>query len=649
MNTLAKPLPQDARASRALLRHHMLINALLGGAALLAGWILSRTDGESLAVHVMLAISFGLCGVYAVGEAWASLRRRRFDIHVIMVVGAVLAACIGEVYEGALLLFLFVLAGALEDLATGRAEHAVRQLGERFPEHAIVQRDGGRVTVPLDEVRVGDRLIVRPGDRVACDGRVVAGYSSVDESAITGEYLPKSKRSGDPVYAGTLNGDQTLEVNVKKVAGDSTLARVVRLVQQARDRKPRTESLIERVGKVYGPVVLLGAAAMCLLARYGYDESWNAAVYRSITVLIVASPCALMLASPVPILAAIAQAARRGIVAKGGIHFERLAGARTMFLDKTGTLTTGRVRLAHIEPIDGASANDIVRTAAALERDSSHPLAAAVLNELASRGLSPEPAQDVRVKPGFGVAARCDGVEIRLGRPEWVLPLLRDRARASAETILRRHAVAGRSSVVIGGNGVAGVLAFEDTPRPGAAALGDQLRAAGIHRVELLTGDRRAAAEALQRELHLDVAHAELLPDQKLALVEQCAARGDGVVMLGDGVNDAPALARADVGIAMGGIGSDTALDAADFVLLHDRIEALPELVALARRTQRIILQNIVFALGVIVVLVTWAAVSANPVLSLGVIGHEGSTLIVAANGLRVLSIRDRAQSKSRP
>lgn len=623
----------------------MLAASIAGGIALLAAWLNEKAGGNPVVGHTLLALCYVLCGVFAVQRAWEPLRRFQIDIHIMMLVGAVLALCIGHPEEGALLLFLFALSGSLEILATGRAERAVHHLGEQFPTEAIVERDGRRQTVRLEEVRVGDRLIVRPGDRVACDGMVSEGFSHVDESAITGEFLPRGKSVGEPVYAGSLNGEQTLAVRVTRAAAESTLARVAELVRTARAQRTKMETLIDRVGRVYGPAALGASLLMLLVARYGYAESWANATYRAIALLIVASPCALMLSTPVPILCAIANAARHGIVAKGGAYFERLARSRVFFVDKTGTLTTGHVRLADIRVIRGQGANDreVLRMAAALERDSTHPLATAIVEAARQRGVVPALVEAVRNHAGLGIAGRVDGHDLRLGRAAWAMQreeLSRDdpvlRAVQEGEAL-------GRTSVVLAGNGTTAVLSFEDTPRPGVENLANNLRQAGISRVELLTGDRQGVAAAMVQRAGLDAGHSELLPADKLARVGRTVEEGHGVVMLGDGVNDAPALARADVGIAMGGIGSHTALESADFVLLHDRVEMLPALVRLARRTRRIMLQNVTLALGVIVLLAIWVALTGRPILSLSVIGHEGSTLLVVANGLRVLSRFDEA------
>lgn len=619
-------------------RRLKLTAAGIGGATLLAAWLAGQFDLTASGRSVLLFISFGACGLFAAADAWRSLRRFRFDINVIMLVGALLAAMIGQPAEGALLLFLFVLAGALEELATDRAESAVKSIGDQFPEHAQVERNGRRETVRVAQIETGERLIVRPGDRVACDGDVIDGASAVDESAITGEFMPHDKQAGDPVFAGSLNGDRTLTVRVTRPAATSTLARVAEQVRQARQHKSQVETLIERIGAWYGPILPIAATALTLFSHWASDTSWTDAAYRGITLLIVGSPCALILASPVPVLAAIAVAARRGVIARGGAHFERLATARTLFVDKTGTVTTGRVRLTHVVPLNGATEAQALAGAAALERDSAHPLAKAVLRAAAERNIESHLADNVRIIAGHGVLANINGHPARLGRPEWALQEVDAALHASAKQTMRDQEHAGRTPVLFVGNGSVAVLAFEDTIRDEMDDWTARLHAVGVRRVEMLTGDRRGVAEPMATRLGFDACHAELLPEDKLHHVRTAVAqqRG-GVAMIGDGVNDAPALAGADVGIAMGGIGSDTALGAADFVLLHDRVDVVPWLIDLSCRTRRIILQNVTFALSVIIALATWTAFTAEPSLSLGVIGHEGSTLIVVANGLRVL------------
>ncbi len=640
------PLSRET-VRRLIVRHHILVAAAVGGVALIVAWWAEHVDVRPRLSLAAMSVTLVTCGAYAVARAWESLRQRDIGIHFMMLVGAVLAVFVGHPIEGALLLFLFVLSTALEDLATGRAERAVQFLGTQFPAEALVERDGRRVVLPLPQVRAGDRLIVRPGDRVACDGDVFEGVSHVDESMITGEFMPRSKSPGSPVYAGSLNGEAALHVRVTRPAAESTLAKVAELVQSARRQKTRLESLIDRIGRHYGPIVLCAALVMTLVARYGYGEVWTAAVYRAIAMLIVASPCALVLATPVPILAAIATAARSGIVAKGGVYFERLATAQRMFFDKTGTLTTGRPRLARVASLDGTDASAVLRLAAELERDGTHPLAEAIregcdhANGYAAQRASKdarEAAADIRIRAGMGVTARMGDREIRLGRCEWAAEVLNESQRAALGALLGDEASNGRTTVLLAAAERSGLLWFDDTERPGAASCIPGLRRAGIRRIELLTGDRRAVGRAMAERFGLDDEHSELLPADKLARIDEAVRSGEGVVMVGDGVNDAPALARADVGIAMGGIGSHTALDAADFVLLHDRVDALPGLVRLARAARRVMLQNVTFALAVIVMLAAWVALAERPILSLSVVGHEGSTLLVVLNGLRVLS-----------
>lgn len=609
--------------------------AAVGGAALFLAYIVSTSGGSSRTAIGLLAVTLIVCGIFAARAAWESLAARRLDINVMMLLGAGLAVAVGEPFEGALLLFLFVLANGMEELARGRAEIALHELKQKFPDQAVVERGGERSTIGLHEVAVGDRLIVRPGDRVACDGVVVEGHSHVDESSITGEFMPRSRRAGDAVFAGSLNVEAALVVKVQKAAAESTLARIAEFVAAARLRKTELEQFLDRIGRYYGPAVLAAAVLLGVGTLIG-GSGTSAALYRAIGLIIVASPCALMLASPVPILAAISRAARWGVVCKGGVFLEQLAGVHTLFVDKTGTLTEGRVRLASIDVVRGGE-HDLLAVAAGLERDSTHPLAQAVLRYADARQIAPRTAERVTMVSGHGIEAIIEGAPARLGRPEWALEGLAESVRAAALQQVAASEAWGRTPVVLAHGARLGVLSFEDTPRAAAMNFAEDLRAVGVRRIELLTGDRRRVGEALAARLQLDGCRAELLPEQKLAVVESAAGAAPGVAFLGDGVNDAPSLARADVGIAMGGIGSDTAMEAADFVLLHDRIERVPQLIGLARRTQRIIRQNAAFALAVIVALAIWVSVSPRPSLSLGVVGHEGSTLLVVLNGLRLL------------
>jgi len=624
--------------SQALARHMPLLSAGAAAAFLLAAFLAERLGAARPMVQLLILGAFAIAGLPALSSVWESVQRPKIDIDLLMLLGAVLAAVIGSPMEGALLLVLFALSGALEAYALQRTESAIVGLRKLSPSAAVLLTEAGPQQVSLQEVGLGQSVLIRPGDRVPLDGRVVEGASAVDESAITGESVPRDKAPGDPVFAGTVNTSGRLVVEVTKLAGDTTLARIVKLVTEARHRKARTERLIDRLGPPYSVGVILFSVAVGLALPLLLGFTWKEGIRRAIAVLIVGSPCALIIATPVAYLSAIAGAARAGVLIKGGVHLETLARAGVMVFDKTGTLTTGRVRLVDVIPVEdsGFSVREALQLAGAIEGSSTHPLAVAVMTALEQRGLTPYQATDFTSTPGQGLSGRVNGHEVWIGRPDLAAQRL---PQPRAEQCLRRvdeARRAGRTVAVMLADGKAALLIYEDTLRDGAADCVAALRSQGVGRLEMLTGDHEHVAAALAGRLGLDGFSAELLPDQKLAVARRMREQYGQVVMAGDGVNDAPALVEADVGIAIGSIGADVALDAADVVLLGDRIEQIAWLHRHARRTASIVRQNLSLAIAVIVVLGGFALATHLP-LPLAVVGHEGSTVLVALNALRLL------------
>ena len=615
--------------------HIGFIIAVGSGMSLLIAWILSVSGGPKPLEGLFTLLAFSIAGIPALESVWGKLRTFTIDIDLLMLLGAGLAAYVGSPFEGALLLFLFALSGGLEAYALGRTQRAIVALRDLAPKVATVIEDGSLVRVSLRQVRVGACVLVRPGEKVPVDGTVLRGSSSVDESAITGESIPRDCGEGDSVLAGTQNVNGRLEVRVTKLAADTTLARIVELVTSARHHPARAQRLIDRIGPTYSIVVILAAVLVGVVAAVVFDLPGREAVHRGIAVLIVASPCALIIATPVAYLASVAAAARNGVLIKGGAHLESVARAVVVVFDKTGTLTTGRVRLTDVIPLGGADEREALRMAGAIEGSSNHPLAAAITRAVNERGLTVPAVSQYESMPGEGARGVVDGRSVWVGRPE--------RAHESAPGVqedLRAHAERLRgegktvSAMTVDGSAV--LFAFEDAPRERARDCVRQLRAQGITRIEMLTGDHDIVARGMAERIELDGYKAELLPQEKLEAVEQLRARFGGVVVVGDGINDAPALASADVGIAMGGGGADVAMEAADIILMNDRIENVAWLHRHARRTARIVAQNLCFAIGVITVLSVFAAMGSIP-LPLAVIGHEGSTVLVALNALRLL------------
>ncbi|MCP4247900.1 MAG: heavy metal translocating P-type ATPase [bacterium] len=622
--------------SQWLARHMPLFAAAAAALCLASAFVAARSGAQSALVHLFTLVAFAIAGLPALESVWESVRQPKIDIDVLMLLGAGLAALIGSPMEGALLLVLFALSGALETYALQRTESAIVALRRLAPSEALLLTEQGTVTVRLGEVALGQRIVVRPGDRVPLDGRVVEGHSALDESAITGESMPRDKAPGDAVFAGTVNTSGRLIVEVTKLASDTTLARIVELVTQARHRKASTERLVDRIGPPYSVAVILFAIAVGAVLPPLTGITWSEGIHRGIAVLIVGSPCALIIATPVAYLSAVAGAARAGVLIKGGVYMEILAKTGVVVFDKTGTLTTGVVRLLDVVPLNGTDRDEALRLAGAIESASTHPLAVAVMAELQRREMSPHEATDLASDPGRGLTGRVNGDEVWIGRPELAEGRLAPDRSADCSRRVAEVRRDGRTVAVMVADRSATLLVFEDAPREDAAGCVRALRSQGVGWVEMLTGDHELVASTLAEQLQLDGYSAELLPEDKLSIARRLRENYGQLVMVGDGVNDAPALVEADVGIAMGSIGADVALDAADVVLMNDRIERIAWLHRHARRTAAIVRQNLTVALAVIVVL-GGLAVSTSVPLPLAVIGHEGSTVLVALNALRLL------------
>ncbi|NOS99919.1 MAG: cation-translocating P-type ATPase [Phycisphaerales bacterium] len=623
-------------ASAVIERRMPLIIAFSAGVLLAVSFIGSRFALPRPLVHLTTMLAFAVAAIPALSSVWESLRRLRIDIDVLMLLGAGLAAVIGSPFEGALLLFLFALSGALEEFALDRTQSAIVTLHNLVPLDAIVLRDSGPVRVPLNRIALGERVLVRPGDRVPLDGAVVEGASSVNEAAITGESVPRDKNIGDDVYAGTSNLNGRLVVRVTKSSRDTTLARILTLVTEARHQRAAVQRLIDRIGPVYSTSVIGVSIVAGVVLHLLFAVSGQESIRRAIAVLIVGSPCALIIATPVAYLAAIGAAARRGVLVKGGVYLEALARARVVVFDKTGTLTTGRVRLVEVICGDGLDEREVLRLAGAVESSSSHPLAAAVMQALNDRKLEPYPVQDLQYVPGEGASARSNGRRLWIGKPksaaDHIAPAHLPRFRDRVDQVYR----GGRAASAFVVDGVPAVLAFEDTLRDNARETIQRLRDAGVRRVAMLTGDHESVASAIAAQLSVDEFHADLLPDAKVKAAEALRRKHGAIIMVGDGVNDAPTLAAADVGIAIGSIGADVALEAADIVLMNNNLDGVAWVHRQAQRTARIVRQNLTLAIGVIVVLACFAAAGQIP-LPIAVIGHEGSTVLVALNALRLL------------
>jgi Zn2+/Cd2+-exporting ATPase len=632
-------------------RNRELALSLVAGALLVAGvageWWLGLPRPAAIALY---ALSYGFGGFDLVRHWVGALRGGRvsLDIGFLMLLAALGAAALGEWAEGALLLFLFSLAHALEHYALGRARNAIRALSDLAPPVARVLHEGREVEVPVESVAPGEVVLVRPAERIPVDGEVRQGRSAVDQSTITGESLPVEKMAGDEVFAGTINGNGALEVVTTRAAGDRTLDRVVRLVEEAQTRKAPTQQFTERFARVFVPSALGAVLLVMTVPPLLGLLDWATAFYRAMALLVASSPCALALGTPATVLAGIAQAARRGVLFKGGAHLEHLGSVRALALDKTGTLTFGDPEVTDLEPAHGVAEDELLRVAAAVERRSQHPLARAVVRRAEAAELALPEAGELQSFTSRGVHSTVGGEPVEIGN----LRLWQDERVAPPAEVLEaiaRLEAAGRSIMAVRhGERWLGVIGVADRPRPEVREMVSRLRDLGVGPIVMLTGDNRGVGEVVGREVGVDAVYADLMPEDKLVLIQDLRARHGEVAMVGDGVNDAPALAHASVGIAMGGAGTAVALETADVVLMADDLGRLPFAIGLSRQARVIIRQNLFIALSVIAFLIV-ATVTGFVGLGLAVAVHEGSTLVVIANALRLLGYREARDPAAGP
>jgi Cd2+/Zn2+-exporting ATPase len=631
-------LPSAVAARRHLAARHR--PALLTAATLvmlLAGVAFSRAELE-VPAHLCYMLAYVFGGYTASRAAWHALRVRRIDVNLLMLLSALGAAVLDAWDEGAVLLFLFSLSNTLEYYAMARTRRAIEALMKLRPDRALVRRPGGEALVRVEDVAVGELVVIRPAERVPLDGRVTAGTSDIDQGPITGESVPVMRTPGDDVFAGTINGSGLLEVEVTRPAGESTLARIIRMVAEAQSQRAPTQRLIDRIGQPYAIGVMVASAAVAvalpLLWRWPVAEAF----YRAMTLLVVASPCALVISTPASLLSGIANAARAGVLFKGGAALETLAAVRTVIFDKTGTLTRGALAVTDVVPFDGVDRAAVLAAAASAEQRSEHHLARAIVAAAAADGIAVQLPEAFRGVPGRGVVASVNGTEVVVGALDLVAATLAAIPAAARATTERLEAE-GKTVVLVATGRALGVLALADVIRDEAPAVVAALRRLGVQDIGIITGDNERVAGAVAARLDIRHVEARLLPEAKVAVIRRLRERGRTVAMVGDGVNDAPALATSHVGVAMGRSGTDAALETADVVLMHDDLRRLVYAMALARRARAVVLQNLTFATLVIVGLVT-AALFGGLRLALGVVGHETSTVIVVLNGLRLLRYR---------
>ena len=642
-----------------------LIFAGVSGILLLAGWGIEKFSfGPSWLPTASFVAAYFFGGFFTAKEAIENIRARRFEIDTLMLVAAVGAAALGKWAEGALLLFLFSLGHSLEHYAMGRARRAIEALAKLAPETANVRRNGTMIELPVSQLQLGDIVIVRPNERLPADGVVTRGTSSVNQAPVTGESVPVDKQpASDPaeavkafdkvaavnrVFAGTINGSGVIEVMVARRADQSTMARVVKMVADAETQRSPTQNFTEKFERIFVPAVLV-LVTILLFAGVVVDEPFSDSFYRAMAVLVAASPCALAISVPSAVLSGVARAARGGVLVKGGAPLENLGTLTSIAFDKTGTLTEGKPKLTDAVAADGATEQELLSVAMAIEEHSDHPLASAVVvgaKERLGNSVIPVQASDIKSITGRGVQAMVGEELVYIAKPVFfsetdgnVLPV--DVLNADLKLV-----EAGRTTmIVLKGKRFLGVLGVMDTPRPVAGEVMAALRGLGIDRLIMISGDNQQVANAVAKSVGLTEARGDLMPEQKVEAIKELRDKHGKVAMVGDGVNDAPAMANATVGIAMGAAGSDVALETADVALMADDLAQLPFAVGLSRSTSRIIKQNLWVSLGVVAVLIPATIMGLN--IGTAVIFHEGSTLLVVINALRLLVYGDVKSAKT--
>lgn len=646
----------DGGLNRLLGGRAEIVFAALCGVCLLAGWLGPMLNAlpESGGFGFLLAAYF-FGGYFALREALEKLFKGQFQIDFLMLVAATGAAVLGEWAEGAFLLFLFAIGHALENYAMARARNAISALADLAPDEALVRRGDSTETIPIDDLVIGDVVIVRSNERLPADGFVVSGHSAVNQAPITGESAPVDKRpvadrekaASHPdtlkpqsrVFAGSINGSGSLDIQVTKLSGETTLARVITMVGEAETRQSPTQSFTKSFERIFVPCVIV-LALVTSLAFLVLDESASDSFYRAMAVLVAASPCALAIATPSAILSGVARAARGGVLIKGGAPLESLGRLDAIAFDKTGTLTEGEPRLVDIMPFGDVDEDLLLTVSAAVETLSDHPLAEAVVRDARTRlGSIPDSATNFASITGRGVSALYDGQIVHIGKQDLFDEVEGKPVPDGLAKTVKTMSENGRTTMIVRhGERFLGAIGLMDTPREAAKDVIARLREIGVSRMMMISGDNQNVADAVAREVGLDEAFGDLMPDDKVAKIKSLKD-GGGVAMVGDGVNDAPAMANATVGIAMGAAGSDVALETADIALMADDLETLPFAVGLSRRTSAIIRQNLWASLGIVVFLIpaTLFGLGIGP----AVLVHEGSTLIVVLNALRLLAFED--------
>ncbi len=615
-------------------RHGAIIITALCLLLILAAWFAGTRDMHGIQLAWFIA-AYIVGGFEKAKEGLLTLvKDKELDVDLLMVVAAVGAAAIGYWMDGAILIFIFCLSGALERYTMDKTNRSIQSLMKLRPQEAVVLENGVERRMKVENLKKGDIILVRPGERIAADGEIITGYSAIDQSSITGESIPVDKRRGDEIFFGTINGQGALEIQVTKPAEETMIAKIIHLVSQAQEEKPPSQQFVERFESIYAKIVVAVALILLLAPPLLFNHSWNQTVYRAMIFLVVASPCALVSSIMPAVLSAISNAARKGILFKGGAHLENLGRIEIVAFDKTGTLTEGNPIIMDIIPMVDISEEEFLRITASVETLSEHPIAKAIVKTARDRSIILSKPGELQAVVGLGVTGILDGKKIRIGKLDMFKDILLSKDYLDKATSLEEE---GKTVMFVSAdNTMLGILSVADIIRAQARKVIEELKAKGI-RVAMLTGNTQKTANAIGKQAGVDKVFAELSPQQKVETMKMLESKYGRIAMVGDGVNDAPALAIASVGIAMGSSGTDVAMETADVILMSDKIENIPYAIQLGKRTSRVVKQNLAFAIAVVLALITLNFTGAMISLPVGVVGHEGSTVLVILSGLRLL------------
>lgn len=617
-------------------RKRQLIEVVAAGFLVIAGGILLNTGVLSL-IGKILVLSGIVIGGHNIGrKGFLAFRKLKLDMNFLMSTAVIGAILIGEWLEGGVVIVLFAIAQLLESYSLARSNRAVKSLMDLSPKQAVVKRNDEEIVIDIQNIIVGDIVLVKPGEQIPVDGNVTGGFSSVNQATITGESIPVSKKAGDPVYAGTINGDGYLEIETLKNPDDFKVSQIVRLVEEARMKRAPSQSFVNKFAAIYTPIVTILAVLVAIIPPLLFNAVWIEWIYRALALLVIACPCALVISTPVTVVSALTNAARNGVLIKGGIFIENLHKIRSMAFDKTGTITTGILSVHKIMGINNTAEEEVLRIAASIEKMSQHPVGNAVVRYAEEKGISLKPVEGFRSIPGKGACGVVDGIEICVGSRS----LFREFGLLDEGDLPGEIEKETRTAVVLGSKEKAlGFIFISDTIRPESNTIVQQLKSLGVGNTAMITGDNDRIAVEVGNEVGIDETAAELMPEDKVKFIENLKNRHDLVVMVGDGVNDAPALAASDIGVAMGAIGSDVALETADIALMSDDLSKIPWAFRLSKKAYRIIIANIVMAIGIKAIFIGLAS-AGLATLWMAVFADMGVSLMVIINGMRALKLR---------